>query len=369
MAKPRRFFRPAWADVNLDALAFNARRLRARLPAATDLLFVVKANAYGHGLLESSRAARDRDLCDFLGVSSVEEGLAIRGEGVRLPTLILGSLYPFESFSAAMDAHLIPTIASLDAARTLKLLARRRRSRVECHLKLETGMNRIGVTLPTALAIARELRQDPFVRISGAYTQLSSAGSDRAYTRRQLQAFAQGSAALERALGHELLLHAANSEAALRHPESRLGMVRSGLALYGLLPGFRPVMSLRCRIVFLKIVAEGSSVSYGRTFTAKRRTVVATLPMGYGDGIPRALSNKGHVLIRGRRCPIIGQVAMDMAMIDATEAPGVQAGDEAVFLGGQGASRIAVSDWARLLGMSPYEIVCAIQARVPRLAA
>ncbi len=367
MPRTRRFFRPAWAEVDFKALAFNARRLRAKLPGATKILFVVKANAYGHGLTAISRAAQNLRVCDFFGVSSVEEGLAVRDAGIRLPVLILGSLYPFESFAAAIKARLLPTVASLDAARALQAIARRRRSRVDCHLKLETGMNRIGATIPAALAIARLLRRDPYVRITGAYTQLASADTDPRYTRLQLKIFSAGVQAVQGALGRRVLLHAANSAAATRYPESRLDMVRSGLALYGLLEGFKPVLSLKCRLVFLKSVPPGSSVSYARTFISRRRTSVATLPLGYGDGLPRALSNRGRVLVQGRPCPIIGLIAMDMMMIDATDVRGARAGDEAVLLGRQGRAHLGVLDWSRLLGLSPYEVVCGLQARVPRL--
>lgn len=365
MALPRRFFRPTWAEIDAGALVSNLRKLRAKAGRAK-LMFVVKANAYGHGAALCARAAEKARAADWLGVSSVEEGVALREEGVKLPVLVLGSLYPFESVLAAVAHGLTPMVASVDAARRVAEAAQRLKRRVDCHVKVDTGMGRVGAGRETAVGIVRALASMPGARAAGLFTHLACAESDRAFTRRQLERFRGVLRALDREGLRPPLVHAANSAALLRHPESRFDLVRPGLAAYGLVEGFAPVLTLKTKIVFLKTVPKGATVSYGATWRARRVSRVATLPVGYGDGYPRALSNRARVLVGGVSCPVIGRVTMDQVMADVTGAPLARVGDDVVLLGRQGQDEIPASELARLCGTIPYETVTALSARVPR---
>ncbi|MBI5208662.1 MAG: alanine racemase [Elusimicrobia bacterium] len=364
---PKPFLRPTWAEVSLPDLRSNLKRLRRRLPARTRLLFVVKGDAYGHGALACSRCAQGSGVVDWLGVSSVEEGAALRDGGIRLPILVLGSLYPFESFRAAAFYGLAPTVASLESARRLAAMMRRLGRRAECHLKVETGMGRIGMTPRSALEALGFLSSRREVRVGGVYTHFACAETSRAFTEMQLGRFTRflsAAASLGLRVG---IRHAANSAAAMEHPASRLDMVRPGLAAYGLYGGFKPVLTLKTKIVFIKTVKTGTPIGYGATFRARRRSRIATIPVGYADGFSRGLSNKGSVLVRGAKCPVVGNVAMDMTMIDVTRAPGTHVGDEVVLIGASGGQSITAAEMARALGTIPYEVACSISGRVPRV--
>lgn len=366
MTASRRFFRPTWAEIDLSLLKENLRRFRARMPRGVKLLFVVKANAYGHGAAACAHAAESAGLADWLGVSSVEEGVALREAGVKLPVLVLGSLYPFESFLASVEFGLTPTVASLESARRLAAVAERLKKRVDCHLKIETGMGRIGVRPAAAAGVVDYLADHGLVRVQGVYTHLSCAESDPVFTRGQLALFRQALSSIAKIV-RVPLRHAANSEGALRYPGARFDLVRPGLAIYGNVRGFEPAMSLKTKVVFIKTVPKGTPIGYGATFRTRRVSRIATLPAGYADGFSRGLSNKGSVLLSGKRCPIVGNISMDMAMVDVTDAPEAKVGDDAVLIGRQGRESIAPAEVAGLLGTIPYEVTCAVSARVPRV--
>ncbi len=331
-------------------------------------MLVVKADGYGHGAVALSRAAERAGSVRWFGVSSVEEGVVLREAGIRKPILILGSLYPFESMVAAVRRGLTPTVASLEAARLIVRAAKRRP--IACHLKIDTGMGRIGVRRGAAAEIAAYLKRAPRVRLEGVYTHLSCADTDARFTRRQLKLFREALSSVETAAGLPRWIHAANSAAALRFPESRFNLVRPGLAAYGLYPGFEPALELKTKVVFTKNVPARTPISYGALHHTRRRARIATLPIGYGDGLPRRMSLPGGraaVLIRGRRCPIVGAMSMDMTMADITGVQGVRVGEEAVLIGRSGKARIGVEDLASAAGTIPYEIVTALKARVPRV--
>jgi len=363
----RRFFRPTWAEVDLGAIRRNLRAIRGKMPAGTKIMFVVKANAYGHDAALCARAAEGARAADWFGVSSVEEGVALREAGVKLPVLVLGSLYPFESVLAAVAHDLTPVVASLESARRLAEVALKLKRRVDCHVKVDTGMGRIGAGPEAALGVVRHLAALKAVRVQGLYTHLACAEDDAAFTAEQLKRFRRVVDALAREGLRPPLVHAANSAGALRHPAARLDLVRPGLAAYGLYPGFEPALALKSKIVFLKTVPKGATVSYGATWRAKRPTRVATLPIGYGDGYPRALSNRASVLIGGRRCPVIGRVTMDQTMVDASAVPSARVGDDAVLLGRQGGAEVSAGELAKLCGTIPYETATALSSRVPRV--
>lgn len=363
--------RPCWAEIDASALKTNWRTLRAKLSKGVEMLAVVKADGYGLGLLNVSRVAVDEGAA-YLGVSSVEEGLALRQAGFSIPVLILGSLYPFESFELLFEHHLTPTVASVEAAAALDRLARSRQERLAVHLKIDSGFGRIGVSLAKAQEFIQQAAQKPGLIVEGIYTHFASADVDPDYTQTQAQAFL----AVVQASGiRPRYLHMANSSALLRFPETHGTLVRPGLAYYGIAPypraqsvvSLAPALQWKSRVIFLKMVPEGAGISYARTWIAKRPTRVATLAAGYADGLPRLLSNKGQVLLGGRRVPILGRVTMDMTMVDVTEVPDCHVGDEAVLLGRQGDADISAGEMAEWAQTSAYEILCGIAARVPRV--
>ncbi|MBI4349874.1 MAG: alanine racemase [Elusimicrobia bacterium] len=361
-----RLLRPTRAEIRLSAVRKNLRKLKT-LAAPARLLFVVKANAYGHGAAELARLAEREKLAWGFGVSSVEEGLALRAAGITGPVLVLGSLYPFESFLEAINADLMLTIASLDAARQVIEAAGRAGKKAVCHIKLETGMGRIGARKPAVLRIYDELSSSRGVEVAGLYTHLAGADTDPDYTGEQLSIFSETAGELEARGARGLVFHAANSAAAVNYPVSRLDMVRCGIAAYGLAEGFEPVLSLKTCVVFIKNVREGAYISYNKSFRADRPMKIATLPAGYGDGYLRRFSNRADVLIGGRRCRVLGNVTMDMTMVDVTAVRDAAVGSEAVLLGRQGGAEIAAAELAGLADTITYELVTLIPARVPRV--
>ena len=367
-APSQRFFRPTWAEVDLQALLLNQRRFRSRMPRGTKVMFVVKGDAYGHGAVPLARWTQEHKSADWLGVSSVEEGVALREAGVRLPILVLGSLYPFETFLAGVQYQLTPTVASLEGVQRLAEVARRVGRPVRCHLKLDTGMGRIGMGWPSGLAVAKSVVATDGVEFEGVYTHLSCAESDPEFTRMQLKRFKAALSDMARAGIRVRLRHAANSAAALGCPASRFDLVRPGLALYGLFgKGFAPVLTLKTRLVYLKTVQAGTPIGYGASFRTRRRSRIATLPIGYADGMPRLLSNRGRVLVHGQECPIVGMISMDMTMIDVTDVPAARVGDECILIGAFGRSRIGFEDWAAWSKTIPYETATRLGPRVPRV--
>jgi alanine racemase len=366
--------RPCWVEINESALRANWRILKKRLSKDVRMLAVVKAGGYGLGLLPVARVAVEEGAA-MLGVSSVEEGLLLRKAGLRVPTLILGSLYPFDCFPLLFKHRLTPTVASLEAAETLSRLACRRKTRWPVHLKIDSGFGRIGVSIPNALEFIKQVAEKPGLHIEGIYTHFASSDGDADYTRSQARLFMAVVRAAETAGVRPRYVHMANSSALIRFPEAHGTLVRPGLAYYGIPPyagaakdiALRPVAAWKSRVVFLKTVPEGSAVSYARTWIAKRPTRVATLAVGYADGLPRLLSNRGHVLLRGAKVPMIGRVTMDMTMVDATGLPECHVGDEAVILGKQGSEEITADEIACAAETNPYEILCRIGSRVPRV--
>lgn len=357
----------------MPRLRANILRFKARMPRGVKLMFVVKGNAYGHGAVACASAAERGRAADWFGVSSVEEGVALREAGVRLPILVLGSLYPFESFLAAAEYGLTATVASLESAQRLAEVSRRLGRPVGCHLKIETGMGRIGVTAPSALEVLDFLATQKAVSLTGIYTHFSCAETSRAFSKAQLARFkglladfTRRRPSYPRHSRGEILRHAANSAAALHYPASRLDMVRPGLALYGLYEDFDPVLSLKTKVVFLKNVPKGAPIGYGAAFRARRSSRIATLPIGYADGVFRGLAKKGLALLGGRPCRIVA-VTMDMIMLDATDCPQARVGDHVVLIGSQGAHNISASDIAKILNTIPYEVTTAISSRVPRV--
>lgn len=359
-------YRPTWAEISLSAIRNNLKKL-ARIAAPARILFIVKANSYGHGASVLARMAEKEGLVSYFGVSSVEEGVELRKSGIKLPILVLGSLYPFRTIIAAIRHKLIITVASPDMARQLMQAADKLHRRVECHLKLETGMSRIGARRPAAVKIYKMLSASKYVHLSGMYTHFSSADCSEEYTRKQLAIFLETKAELEKNGAKDLLYHASATSGLLNFKEARLDIVRPGIASYGLAEGFIPALSWKSRIVFIKNVREGTAISYGRTFIADKPMRIATIPVGYADGYRRAFSNKADVLICGKRCRVLGRVTMDMIMADITEVPKAHIGSHVVLIGRQGKEEITADDLAGIADTISYEVFTGISERVPRI--
>ena len=351
----------------MGALVGNLRKLRARVGPSVKIMFVVKANAYGHDAVLCSLAAEKARAADWLGVSSVEEGAALRDAGVKLPILVLGSLYPFESVLAAVAYDLTPIVASLESAKRVASAALRLRRPINVHVKVDTGMGRIGVRPEAAPELVRQLAALKTLRVQGLYTHMAKAEDDAAMTNRQLKDFKRVLGTLRREGLRPSLVHAANSAAILRHSAAHFDLVRPGLAAYGLYGDFSPVLTLKSKLVYIKTVPKGATVSYGATWRAKKASRIATLPIGYGDGYPRALSNKASILVGGRRCPVVGSVTMDQIMVDATAAPHARVGDDAVLIGRQGDDSVTAAELAVLCRTIPYETTTSLSSRVPRV--
>lgn len=370
--------RPAWAEVDLRAITHNARLLKQAAGDAA-LCAVVKANGYGHGAPEVARAAHIGG-AEWLGVALVDEGVRLRVAGLEAPILIL-SQPPDELMGRVVKHHLTPTIYTVGGLRALaREAAGAGRGPVEFHLKVDTGMHRIGAQPGEIPELIEQIDRLPEVRLSGIFTHFAVADEpDNPYTATQLTRFASVLEQLGPRRVSGLVAHAANSAGALLVPHSRMDLVRAGIALYGLAPGehpacgeamadFRPAMSLKAKVSYVKTLTAGEAVSYGLRYQMERDSVVATVPLGYADGVPRDLGLRGgEVLIGGRPRPIAGTVTMDQLMVDCGPTSTVKAGDEVVLIGRQGGAEISAWDWARVHGTIAYEIVCGISGRIPRV--
>ncbi len=365
--------RPTIAMIDLDALDHNYREV-VRCAEGLQVLAVVKAGAYGHGAVEVSKRLL-RLGADMLGVALVEEGRELRDAGIHAPILVMGATFP-EQAEAIVSLRLTPVVFSLAVARALSEAAHRRRTTINVHVKIDTGMGRIGIAPEEAPEFIAALLKLGSVSVQGLMTHFADADlRDKQFASRQMDRFEALLNALEAKKIHVPMRHAANSAAVLDFHRAFFTMVRPGLMVYGYNPleegaigaDLRQVLSLITRIAFLKKVPAGIPVSYGRTFTTKRESVIATLPIGYADGYCRGLSNKGQALVRGVRVPVVGRVCMDMCMIDVTDVPGVRESDDVVLVGSQGSERITADHIAAMTGTIAYEVLCGISNRVPRI--
>jgi alanine racemase len=360
--------RPTRAEIDLSALSHNLRATRARLRDAK-LYAVVKADAYGHGLGPIARAFESQGV-DGLCVALAEEGLMLRAVGVTSPILILSGGNG-DAHERVLSAHLTPVVYDYTQAAAFARAAHDKP--VAVHLKIDTGMSRLGVTLPELGALLDALRGLPNLRLEGVMTHLASAESDDALTALQLRRFDEA-LALVRAAGHApRFVHAANSAGTFLHVAAQHDLVRIGLALYGvapvpsLQPELRPVLALRSEVLALREIPEGAGVGYDQTFRASRPTRIATVPIGYGDGLMRAAGNRGVMLVGATRCPIVGRISMDLTTLDVTDLPACAIGDEVMVIGAQGDARLSASDLAAACGTIAYEVLTNISPRVPRV--
>jgi alanine racemase len=358
--------RRCWVEIDGRALRRNLKLLRGLIPRTTLLLAVVKANAYGHGLVSMAQELQALGV-DWLGVANVAEGRLLRRARVRLPILLLSATLPEELPDAVRD-RLTVTLSSLEEGRKLARVARGLRRKADAHFKIDTGMGRLGRWHLEAEDELARVRKLAGVRVTGLCTHFASADDDAKFSLKQWQAitpFFEGNP--------DLLCHAANSPAVTRRYGFNAGMVRTGLALYGIAPnpadqrlGFQPALTWKSRIGLLHEVGPGRTVSYGATYRVPARQRHAVVAMGYGDGYFRAQGKQGHMLVGGVRCPIRGRVTMDQIIVDVTRVPAARVGDEVVAIGRQGRGEITARELADHAGTIPWEILTNIGARVPR---
>jgi len=365
--------RPTYADVDLAAIRHNFLALRALVGPGVRLLGVVKADAYGHGAVAVGLALQAAGI-DLLGVALVEEGIELRVAGVSVPVLVMG-IPPADEIAAAIEYDLRLTVEDPATAQEIERQAAARDRAVRVHVKVDTGMGRLGLRAEEAPSAIEAVARLPHLVAEGLYTHLACADlPEDGVTADQLARFR---AVLEGCAAKGLrppLAHAANSSALIRYPESRFDAVRAGLALYGVRPcaaaggvDLRPALSLHTHVARLKRIRRGEGVSYGHTWRASRDSVLAILPIGYADGYPRALSNRGQVRAAGHLAPVVGAVCMDMTLVDVTGAAGAAVGTPVVLIEAAHESPLSAEALARLAGTIPYEILTGLSRRIPRV--
>lgn len=355
--------RDVYAEIDLGAIRHNLTAIRHHINPASKLCVVVKANAYGHGAVEVSKVAVECG-AEFLAVATVLEGIELRRCDFKLPILIL-SLIPESAVEAVVSNNLTATVADFEIAEKISAMAQRKRKVAKVHLKIETGMGRIGVAPEDAVKLAVKISQLPNVELEGIFSHFADADSaDRTFTNRQIKIFSEVADKIKAAGVDIKIRHLAESAAILDIPEAHFDMVRAGIITYGLYPSadvrktleLKPAMKLIARVVYLKKIPAGTSIGYGREFVAARDSVIATLPIGYADGYIRAYKNF-HVEIHGQLAPIAGRICMDQTMIDVTDIDGVQVGDEVILFG---SDKISIDDAAKHLNTINYEVTTLI---------
>lgn len=367
--------RPVWLEINLDAIAHNVRIIKQVVGKNTQIIAVVKANAYGHGAVEVSETLLENGVT-MLGVGVIEEGIVLREAGIKAPILICG-LTMNDQIEPLVMYNLTATVCKLKTIQTLSRIASKNKKRVRVHIKIDTGMGRLGIPSTDTLNFVKKINQMKNIEIEGIFTHFAATNEeDRNYTRKQFEKYKKALLELERERINIPLKHVANSAAILNSSSFHLDAVRPGIIIYGLFPWpetkrtvqLRPTAEFKTKIVFLKEVPAGKSIGYGRTYSTTKPTRVATLPVGYADGYSWLLSNNGEVLVRGERAPIIGKICMDLCMIDVTHIGGVQIGDEVVLWGKQGSRMVSVQEIAQKTGNIVYEVICMVdKKRVPKV--
>jgi alanine racemase len=381
---------PSWIEVDLRAIAHNVRAIKLFVGPNVTVNAVVKGNAYGHGAIEVARTVLQHG-AEHLSVAYLKEAIELREAGITAPILVL-AFTPAEWVRTAVQRNLAFSVSDMSVARAASQAAIELGRPAHIHIKIDTGMSRLGVLAAEASAFIAQVRTLPAIAIEGLFTHFSCADSDETYTQAQLTLFRQCVTQVLAALntaqqnqsrsnlpgsGGVRYLHAANSAATLNFPESHFNMVRPGLALYGLTPfsegwgklpvALQPALTWKAQIALIKALPAGTPVSYGNSYVCPSSRHIAVIPVGYADGFRRAPHNFGEVLVRGQRAPIVGRVCMDQTMIDITDIPATQPNDEVVILGRQGDQKITAEDIATRLGTINYEVTTALLRRVPRL--
>lgn len=370
-------FNRAWAEVNLDNIAHNVKEIRRITDKKAEIMGVVKADAYGHGVMEVARTLIESGVTR-LAVSMLDEAIQLRQNGIDVPILILSYTNPTRAEEIILN-DVTQTVFSHDLAEALSEAAVRLDKNIKIHIKIDSGMTRVGF-MPGYSAVKNVVRISklPKIIIEGLFTHFASADeNDRSYTNMQFERFMSIVSELNRIGVYIPVKHVCNSAGIIEYPEMHLNMVRPGIVLYGMYPSeevhkdrvdLRPAMTLKANIILVKEVEADTCISYGRIFKTQRKSKIATLPIGYADGYTRLLTSKGKVLVNGQSVPIVGKICMDQCMIDVTEVQGdVNVGDEAVLFGSQNENEIKIEDLAEKIGTINYEIACIIGKRIPRV--
>lgn len=363
------------ARVNLDAICNNIDEVRRNINPNTKIMAVIKADGYGHGAVALASALNDK--VDAYGIAIIEEGIELRRAGIEKPILVLG-FTPHQQYEDLLKYDIIQTVFQYDMAKRLSDIAVSHGKQAKIHLKIDTGMTRIGFKdTEESIQIIKEISKLPNIIIDGIFTHFACADEeDKTSARKQLSRFLIYVDKLKKEGIHIPIKHVSNSASIIDLPESNLDMVRSGIITYGMYPSdkvnkkrlmLQPALTLISNVVYVKNVEAGTGISYNSTYITKQDSVIATIPVGYGDGYPRQLSSKGRVLIHGKSAPIVGRVCMDQFMVDVTDIPDVKEGDKVTLIGQDGGESISIEEVANLVGSFNYELVCDIGKRVPRV--
>lgn len=372
------YCRRGYIEVDLDAIEENMVNMKKNLMPGTKITAVIKTDGYGHGSVPIAKCLEPLDFLWGFAVATFEEACELRAAGIKKPLLILGYTFPYCADGMA-EKKIRPAVFRKESVDALDEAGKRAGKPVRVHIKVDTGMNRIGIAPDEqGLEFVRELSGRDGIEIEGIFTHFARADEqDKTSAREQLEKFKSFIGRLEQELGLVIpVKHCSNSAGILELPEANMDMVRAGITLYGLYPSeevgrklvpLRPALSFRSEVVYCKTIRRGQSVSYGGTFTAEGQMRIATIPIGYGDGYPRALSGVGYVLIRGKRAPILGRVCMDQFMVDVTDIPEVAEGDRVTLIGQDGTESISAELLGTLSGRFNYELVCDLGKRIPRI--
>jgi alanine racemase len=368
-------YTPTWIEIDLDAIRHNLLQIKKLVSSDTVILAPVKANAYGHGILKVSETLVGLGV-GYLGVSTIDEALLLRKNGFeKIPILMLGSVLN-RAAGLIVENNITQALSDIGMAFALSKHAKRQGKRAKVHVKIDTGMGRIGVWHKDALHLITALSKMKNIELEGVFSHFSNSDEDKNITHSQMDDFLSLVEEMEESGVHVKYKHIANSMAVVDYERSHMNLIRPGLILYGLWPRpglsksrirLKPALSLKSSIVFLKDVPPGRTISYAGTHTTKTHTAIATIPIGYGDGLNRRLSDKGHVIIRGKKAPIVGRVCMDQIMVDAGHIKNVKSGDIVTLIGSHGKESITVEEIAGLCDTIPYEVVCWLDKRVPRM--
>ena len=365
------------ADIDLDAFRFNLDSIKKNINENTQIITVLKADGYGHGAVPLAKEAEKEERVWGIAVATVEEALELRRGGIKKPLLILGYTYQ-EDYDLIAEEELRPTVFKLSMAQELSQAALRKNKTIKIHIKIDTGMSRIGYRdLEKSVPEILEISRLPGLEIEGLFTHFARADErEKAPAYQQLEKYQAFQKALKEAGLKIPLCHCSNSAGIIRIPEANMDAVRAGIILYGLYPSeevekepvpLKPLMTLKSHIAYIKTLEPGVQISYGGTYTTQKETRVATIPVGYADGYARSLSNKGWVLIRGKKAPILGRVCMDQFMVDVTDIPEARELDEVILLGKSQDQQITMEVLGELSGRFNYEFACCISKRVPRI--
>ena len=375
MALDIKYQRPTCAEIDIRALVHNLNEAKRLAGSKSQILAVVKADAYGHGAVAISEALV-RNGIQYLGTALVEEAIELRDAGIKVPIIVLGGIFE-EQIPKIAEYGLTPVVYQEGFLKAIANEAGNINRQINIHIKIDTGMGRIGVLPYDAVDFVKKAASQKNIKVEGIMTHFADADlADKAYAEKQMAEFTSIADKLNKEGIKIPYQHIANSAALVSFENDRFNMARPGIMLYGYAPFSKgkewglnliPVMSLKTKILHLKRVLAGAYISYGRTFVAKRESIIATLPIGYADGYSRALSNKGSVIVKGKKAPIAGRVCMDMTMIDVTDIDGVDVNDEVVLIGKQGKETITADDIAMLTNTISYEVLCCVGKRVPRV--